>query len=319
MKKKIVLNACGVKSLGGVKLFIEAFEYFSDLNQDIIVLYSENEFYGDLKNQTFENKNVKFIQLTKKRYLHPFLNLLIEKNLKNEINNSSGIIHFGNFGFNTQVKSFVFVQNILPLISKNIKNKILLFFITRSFKKCDNIIVQLSHTAELINKKYTKKIIQIGEIQNTKVKTNKNNSIVCFGSDIPNKNYKFMLNVLKSLPNKNKITIVNPPNKLKEFNCVFTESHEQTLKVLSLNGIYFHASEFETVGLPLYEAQELGLKIVVPNKPYSKYFFSNNTYLYKYKNTEDAISKIYEAGIAEEDFILANSYFENWGKVLEKI
>ena len=238
MKKKIVLNACGVKSLGGVKLFIEAFEYFSDLNEDIIVLYSENEFYGDLKNQTYENKNVKFIQLTKKRYLHPFLNLLIKKNLKKEINSSSAIIHFGNFGFNTQVKSFVFVQNILPLISKNIKNRILLFFISRSFKKCDNIIVQLSHTAELINKKYTKKIIQIGEIQNTKVKTNKNNNIVCFGSNIPNKNYKFMLNVLKSFPDKNKITIVNPPNKLKEFNCVFTETHEQTLKELSLNGIY---------------------------------------------------------------------------------
>ena len=319
MKKKIVLNACGVKSLGGVKLFIEAFEYFSDLNEDIIVLYSENEFYGDLKNQTYENKNVKFIQLTKKRYLHPFLNLLIEKKIKNEINSSDGIIHFGNFGFNTQVKSFVFVQNILPLISKNIKNRILLFFMTRSFKKCNNIIVQLSHAAELINKKYTKKIIQIGEIQNTKVKTSQNNNIVCFGSNIPNKNYKFMLNVLKSFSDKNKITIVNPPSKLKDFNCVFTETHEQTLKVLSLNGIYFHASEFETVGLPLYEAQELGLKIVVPNKPYSKYFLSNNTYLYKYKNTEDAISKIYDAGISEEDYILANSYFENWEKILEKI
>ncbi len=319
VKKKIVLNACGVKSLGGVKLFIEAFEFFSDLNEDIIVLYSEDEFYGDLKNQTYENKNVKFIQLTKKRYLHPFLNLLIEKKLKNEINTSSGIIHFGNFGFNTQVKSFVFVQNILPLISKNIKNRILLFFITRSFKKCDNIIVQLSHTAELINKQYTKKIIQIGKIQKRKVETSQNNNIVCFGSDIPNKNYKFMLNVLKSLPDKNKITIVNPPNKLKEFNCVFTETHEQTLKVLSLNGIYFHASEFETVGLPLYEAQELGLKIVVPNKPYSKYFLSNNTFIYKYKNKEDAMSKILEAGIDKKGYILAHSYSENWEKILEKI
>ena len=319
MKKKIVLNACGVKSLGGVKLFVEAFEYFSDLNENIIVLYSEDEFYRDLKNQSYEKKNVKFIQLTKKRYLHPYLNLLIKKNLKNEINSSSGIIHFGNFGFNTQVKSFVFVQNILPFISKNLKNRTLLFFITRSFKKCDNIIVQLSHTAELINKKYRNKIIQIGEIQNTKVKTNQNNNIVCFGSNIPNKNYKFILKVLESLPDKNKITIINPPNKLKQFNCVFTETHEQTLKVLSLNGIYFHASEFETVGLPLYEAQELGLKIVVPNKSYSKYFLSDHTYLYKYKNTEDALRKIHDAGIAAEDYIFANSYSENWGKILDKI
>ena len=91
------------------------------------------------------------------------------------------------------------------------------------------------------------------------------------------------------------------------------------MKVLSLNGIYFHASEFETVGLPLYEAQELGLKIVVPNKSYSKYFLSDHTYLYKYKNTEDALSKIHDAGIAAEDYIFANSYSENWGKILDKI
>ena len=38
---------------------------------------------------------------------------------------------------------------------------------------------------------------------------------------------------------------------------------------MSINEIYFHASEFETVGLPLYEAQELGLKVVAPIKPYS--------------------------------------------------
>ena len=128
-----------------------------------------------------------------------------------------------------------------------------------------------------------------------------------------------MLKVLELLPDKNKITIINPPKKLEQFNCVFTETHEQTLKVLSLNGIYFHASEFETVGLPLYEAQELGLKIVVPDQPYSKHILSDHTYLYDYKNTEDAISKIYDASIAEEDYILANSYSENWGEILDKI
>ena len=89
--------------------------------------------------------------------------------------------------------------------------------------------------------------------------------------------------------------------------------------MLSLSGIYFHASEYETVGLPLYEAQELGLKIVVPDKSYSKYFLSDHTYLYNYKNTEDAIRKIHDADNAGEDYIFANSYSENWGKILDKI
>ena len=320
MKKKIVLNACGVKSLGGVKLFVEAFEYFSTLNEDIIVLYSENEFFGDLKNQTYENSNVKFIQLTKKRYLHPYLNFLIGKKLMEEINSSSAIIHFGNFGFDTQVKSFIFIQNILPFISRNLKNRLLLFFINRSFEKAEHIVVQLSHTRGLINDKYKKKILQIGEIKQTKVKAiQKNNNIVCFGSNIPNKNFKFMLDVLTSLPNKQKVTIINPPTKLNEFNCVFTETHEQTLSVLSLNEIYFHASEFETVGLPLYEAQELGLKVVAPIKPYSQNFLTNNVYLYHYKNIDDALNKINEAGISENDYLLANSYTENWKQVLDKI
>ena len=122
------------------------------------------------------------------------------------------------------MKSFIFIQNILPFISRNLKNRLLLFFINRSFEKAEHIVVQLSHTRGLINDKYKKKILQIGEIKQTKVKAiQKNNNIVCFGSNIPNKNFKFMLDVLTSLPNKQKITIINPPTKLNEFNCVFTE------------------------------------------------------------------------------------------------
>ena len=45
VRKKVVLNACGVKSLGGVKLFVEAFELLSEAETEIIVLHSENEFY----------------------------------------------------------------------------------------------------------------------------------------------------------------------------------------------------------------------------------------------------------------------------------
>ena len=34
--KKIVLNACGVKSLGGLKLFLESFDFFSKTDSKII-------------------------------------------------------------------------------------------------------------------------------------------------------------------------------------------------------------------------------------------------------------------------------------------
>ena len=53
VRKKLVLNACGVKSLGGVKLFVEAFELLVESGAEVIVLYSEEEFYNELKNQSF--------------------------------------------------------------------------------------------------------------------------------------------------------------------------------------------------------------------------------------------------------------------------
>ena len=114
--KKIVLNACGVKSLGGLKLFLESFDFFSKTDSKIFVLYSEIEFYKDLNNQFYENPKVTFYKTTNKRYLHPFLNYFLPKKILKEINNSDAIIHFGNFGFKTLKKSFVLIQNILPLV-----------------------------------------------------------------------------------------------------------------------------------------------------------------------------------------------------------
>ena len=81
VRKKLVLNACGVKSLGGVKLFVEAFELLVESDNEIIVLYSENEFYNDLKNQSLENKYIEFIKLSNKRVIHPFYYLVTNMSL----------------------------------------------------------------------------------------------------------------------------------------------------------------------------------------------------------------------------------------------
>ena len=134
VRKKVVLNACGVKSLGGVKLFVEAFELLSEAETEITVLYSENEFFSELKNQSLENQYVTFIKLTNKRFLHPFFYLITNKNQRILIESSDAIVHFGNFGFKTKIKSFVLIQNILPFVSKDLKNMILKIFISRSIK-----------------------------------------------------------------------------------------------------------------------------------------------------------------------------------------
>ena len=320
VRKKLVLNACGVKSLGGVKLFVEAFELLVEADTEITVLYSENEFYSELKNQSLENQYVTFIKLTNKRFLHPFLKLITNRSQRKIIESSDAIVHFGNFGFKTKIKSFVLIQNILPFVLKDLKNMILRIFILRSIKSSNYVIVQLKHVSELIGQEYENKIIEIGEIEEVTINAkNKSNNVVFFGSKISNKNYNFMVSVLKSISINNNITVINPPKNITEFNCVYTETQDQTLSVMSENEIYFHASEHETVGLPLYEAQNLGLKLIIPDRPYAKYFMSDNVFVYKYNDIESALEKIEIANNLKFKKSTALLYNENWSRILSYI
>lgn len=320
VRKKLVLNACGVKSLGGVKLFVEAFELLVESGAEVIVLYSEEEFYNELKNQSLENKLITFIKLTDKRYLHPFLVLITNIKQRKLIESYDAVIHFGNFGFKTKNKSLVLLQNVLPFVQQNLKNVILKYFINRSIKFSEYVIVQLKHMNKIIEKKYRDKIIEIGEIEEVIVNaSNKSGKIVFFGSDVHNKNYDFMVKALQTISQNSTITVINPPKNIKEFNCVYTETQDQTLSVISENEIYLHASEHETVGLPIYEAQNLGLKIIIPKRPYSDYFKYENVFFYEYKNIDSALQKIEEAKNLKLKHSKALLYNENWSKILEYI
>ena len=320
VRKKLVLNACGVKSLGGVKLFVEAFELLIESGAEVIVLYSEEEFYNELKNQSLENELITFIKLTDKRYLHPFLVLITNIKQRKLIESYDAVIHFGNFGFKTKNKSLVLLQDVLPFVQQNLKNVLLKYFINRSIKFSEYVIVQLKHMNEIIEKKYRDKIIEIGEIEEVIIDANnKSGKIVFFGSDIPNKNYDFMVRALQTISQNSTITVINPPKNIKEFNCVYTETQDQTLSVISENEIYLHASEHETVGLPIYEAQNLGLKIIIPKRPYSDYFKYENVFFYEYKNIDSAVQKIEEAKNLKLKHLKALLYNENWSKILEYI
>ena len=86
----------------------------------------------------------KVLQNYKQKIFHPFLNYFLPNKILEEINNSDAIIHFGNFGFKTLKKSFVLIQNILPLV-KEVRNSILKVIINRSMKLSNFILIQLDH------------------------------------------------------------------------------------------------------------------------------------------------------------------------------
>ena len=317
VNKKIVLNVCGVKSLGGLKLFLESFDFLAESGSKLTVLYSELPFYKDLQNQFIDSELVKFYYIKKKRYLHPYLNIFLNKDIKSIINSSDAIIHYGNFGFKTKIKSFILIQNVLPLVKNDIRNLLLRYFIIRSSKFSEHILVQLEHLKNYLPIEEKNKIIGIGEIiQKSVPLSNTNGGIVCFASEVPNKNFQFILKTLRNISKNHMVTIINPIDNIDEFRCVATSNNEETMKILSENEIYFHASDFETVGLPLYEAQELGLKVVAPTSPYTQYFDKDSTFLYEKNNVEDAVEKINLAIKSEAKNIKALNYSENWAKVL---
>jgi len=320
VNKKIILNVCGVKSLGGLKLFLESFDFLAESGNKLIVLYSELPFYKDLQNQFINSELVKFIYIKQRRFTHPYLNFFISKDIKNIINSSDAIIHYGNFGFKTKIKSFVLIQNVLPLVKNDLRNRLLRFFIIRSSKFSEHILVQLEHLKNYLPIEEKNKIIEIGEIFPISVPlSNTNGGIVCFASEVPNKNFQFILKTLRNISKNHMVTIINPINNIDEFQSVTTSNNEETMKILSENEIYFHASDFETVGLPLYEAQELGLKVVAPSSPYTQYFDKDSTFLYEKNNVDDAVEKINLAIKSESKNIKAINYSENWAKVLDLI
>ena len=56
------------------------------------------------------------------------------------------------------------IQNVLPLVKKDLRNIILRYFILRSTNLSDYILIQLSHLKDYLPSNDQKKIIEIGEI-----------------------------------------------------------------------------------------------------------------------------------------------------------
>ena len=73
------------------------------------------------------------------------------------------------------------------------------------------------------------------------------------------------------------------------------------------------------MGLPLYEAQNLGLKVVAPLSSYTQYFSPESIFLYNMNDPDDALKKIDEAKSSSIETIDTLNYSENWKIVLENI
>lgn len=307
--KKIVINLCGVKSKGGITVIDN---YISQNKSNALyVLYDNSDLDKYIKN--FDSK---FIDT--KRIYHLFLNFFLDKQTLEKINSYDYIIHFGNFGFKTTIKSYTLIQNILPLVKplSSLRNFALNLAYKYSFKITDEIIVQQKHVADTIPNQYKTKII--GSIEIKKVKQSENIGFVTIYEEIKNKNPKFQKELLREIASKfdEKITVINlsTDNEIYEnnFNVLEDLDRNELMQVFRSHSTYIHTSEFETVGLPIYEALELGLKVVVPNLEYIN-LENENIFKYEFGNYSSAINAIDESiKNLEKVYCDVPIYYENW-------
>ena len=307
--KKIVINLCGVKSKGGITVINN---YISqNKSNTLYVLYDNSDLDKYIKN--FDSK---FIDT--RRIYHLFLNFFLDKQILEKINSYDYIIHFGNFGFKTTIKSYTLIQNILPLVKplSSLRNFALNLAYKYTFKITDEIIVQQKHVADTIPNQYKTKIIGSFEIK--KIKQSENIGFVTIYEEIKNKNPKFQKELLREIASKfdEKITVINlsTNNEIYEnnFNILEDLDRNELMQVFKSHSTYIHTSEFETVGLPIYEALELGLKVVVPNLEYIN-LKNENIFKYEFGNYSSAINAIDESiKNLEKVYCDVPIYYENW-------
>lgn len=307
--KKIVINLCGVKSKGGVTVINNFIS--QNKSNTLYVLYDNSDLDKYIKN--FDNK---FIDT--KRIYHLFLNFFLDKQTLEKINSYDYIIHFGNFGFKTTIKSYTLIQNILPLVKplSSLRNFALNLAYKYTFKITDEIIVQQKHVADTIPNQYKTKIIGSFEIK--KIRQSENIGFVTIYEEIKNKNPKFQKELLREIASKfdEKITVINlsTNNEIykNNFNVLEDLDRNELMQVFKSHSTYIHTSEFETVGLPIYEALELGLKVVVPNLEYIN-LENENIFKYEFGNYSSAINAIDESiKNLEKVYCDVPIYYENW-------
>ena len=309
MDKSIVLNICGVKSLGGQVVVQSALNFIEKSNYKIILLH-DNYLLDDLD----INSNVQKIKTSLNRYFHPYLNIFLSKKDMSMINESEAIIHFGNFGFKTKNKSYALIQNLLPLKVKDLKNLILRYFINKSFKDSDHIIYQLDHVAEEIHNQFSNKLIKIGVIEKFANDINSETGVISIKSLIKNKNSSFMDAVLE------KLKVDNPNLKITKF--ISEENQKKSTLLLEefpSHSIYLHTSQYETVGLPLYEASSAGLFVVAPDSTYMEHFDFSNSIKYIPGDIESATTCIKDALDTKKEPFYSLEYTEDWNSVLKSI
>ena len=136
----------------------------------------------------------------------------------------------------------------------------------------------------------------------------------------------FLINLILELANQNhKVDVICSTKKsTKLFNSIrdnqnvkFFENikNEEVFSIFKKNRCYIHTSKYETVGLPIYEALESGLKVVVPDENYVS-LENENIFKYTLGNLNSAVEACRLANTkSSTEKLEVPVYSENWNLI----
>ena len=290
MKDKIILEASNIYSGGGLVLLKLLLNELSELNVNAHIYLGYKHVVDDIESENYNNLTI--IKTNTKdtiiRYFKKREDVVYLCNLPPFVKNKNSFLVFYN-------ELFFKKKNLLT--KDGIKFQVFNIWFRLFNKNVDNVLVQSPHIKSLITSKTNCRNVTTIPIYKKFKKSLSNNPIYDFcyiSSAAPHKNHTTLFDALEILLSENiKTNIVVTIPKHQEGLLQRIEDINTKYKGAITNVGYIDNSEIEAVysksralvfpsvaeafGMPLIEAHDLGLKVLVSNLPYAFDVFTEVT------------------------------------------
>lgn len=303
--RKLLINATGVGSAGGLVVLEDILATIQDSNDCTVSVLVDSLVQKKIAVH-WGIPEPRIFQTELPRWVHPLLHRL--NRYRSLATQFDFVLHLGNFAPRFKVKNVVFMQNLLPFEYRSvshipgaytIKDRILNRLIRRSLKAADLVVVQSGHVRKVLQSYTDRDIVVIkphlpvARFTGGKPGT----GIMTITNSIPYKQAAFaceVLNRVKRLKPDLRITVVGVDMSTRFPGITFFKhlARPDMLGLLGQHQALFHASAVETLGLPIVEAQKMGLDVMVPDLDYAHSICDGPTVFFDPKSAEDATDKM---------------------------
>ncbi|TCK67805.1 glycosyl transferase family 1 [Winogradskyella wandonensis] len=282
MRKKIILEASNIYSGGGLVLLKLLLEEIQFKNVDAIIYLNYNHVINEIEKEGYKNLEIKksTFKSTIVRYFKKRSNVVFLCNLPPFFKNKRSSLVFYN-------ELFFKKKNLLT--ASGIKFQFYNLWFRLFCNNVDRVLVQSPHIEKLINKKTRcRNVINIPIYKkfNKTISVDKKYDFCYVSSGAPHKNHAKLfhaISILNAQGHEPSVVLTIPKTEKKLIESLHELNKKNNNKIVNLG--YIDNSEIEQVysessclifpsiaeafGMPLIEAHDLGLRVLVSDLPYA--------------------------------------------------